>query len=139
MISDEKEARWCEMISASDSRFDFELGLDPEKGVRWRGEPPYPDLKLRECKEVQVRRFVSQTMVVTASVPEDSDQTELIIDRLVAELEGGRQVELVRTARPAEREEVLDPDVCRACEGKIVDKSETVMHEGEPYHRRCME
>ena len=139
MISDEKGQRWCDMLAAADSRFEFRLGLDPESGVKWRGEPPYPDLVLREVKEVQVRRFVSQTITVSASVPEDADQADIIIDRLVAELESGEEVELARSARPAVGKEVLRPNECRACSEVIVDDSEVVMYEGEPYHRRCME
>ncbi len=138
MISDVKLRRWCEMISAADSKFGFQLGI--KHGTKWEVEPPYPDLEVASAKETHVRRLVLQELVVSASVPEDDDAADLVVTRLVAELEGGREVELNRHAQAAgeDVEAEIPMDVCCACGERICDPSIREMYEGKPYHKRCI-
>jgi len=138
MPSEKKIERWCQMVSAVDSRVVFKLGMD--EGVRWDTEPPYPELRLVEVEESHVRRTMLQRSIVEATEPETEDGVYLIVERLVAELEDGREVELQKYVGPVpEGQEPAHPgNVCRACEVEICDESEIVLYEGEPYHRRCM-
>lgn len=139
MISDKKLERWCELLGASDSKFVFQLGID--SGVRFDATPPYPDLVVQDSSIVHVRRVVVQEIVVTATVPEDHDQAEIMVQRLVAELETGQELELMRTAQPvAESEKNVDMSVCGACGEPLageIDEFNTVVIEDAPYHRRC--
>lgn len=128
--------RWCELLGASDSAFEFKL--DIESGTRWETNPPYPDLCVRSVDMVHVRRFVVQRAVVTASVPEDFDQAEIVVQRLVAELENGQELEMMRDAYPAKSaEKSVDPGVCESCGNNIVDEMDVIWIEEKPYHRRC--
>jgi hypothetical protein len=136
LISDEKLNRWCEIIGANDSAFEFNLGV--EQGTQWQQKPPYPDLKVVDSSLVHVRRIVVQRVVLTASVPEDYDQAEIVVQRLVAELENGQELEMMREACPAkESEKVVDPGVCEACGQNIADELDTVWIGDMPYHSRC--
>jgi hypothetical protein len=136
--SEEKIDRWCQMLSADDCAFSFGLGL--QAGAKWEAHPPYPDLKLVSVVEPHVRRIVLQEAVLEVSDPETGDGAYLRMKRFVAELEGGQEMELNRVVEPVPdgSEPALPGNVCRACDLEIVDESEVVMYEGEPYHRRCM-
>lgn len=139
MISDKKLAKWCRLVDASDSRFEF--NLDVSDGVKWEASPPYPDLVVRNSKIVHVRRTVVQELLLTASVPEDRDQAEIVVQRLVAELETGQEIELMRQANPAaDSDQIVDMDVCTACGEQIAGGSDgfnTVVINDKPYHKRC--
>ena len=138
MISDDKLMSWCQMISSDCHTIDIPLGL--ESGSRWETKPPYPDLFAIDVKETQVRRVVLHEVVVAAEMAETEESGVIKITRLVAELEGGNQIELSRVAEPASSDEAAAPtDVCNACNGKIVDESETVMIDSLSYHRRCVD
>lgn len=137
MTSEARLQAWCEMIMAHDSDVQFELGL--KKGAVWDTKPPYPDLEVVETKDMHVRRIVMQESMLRARMPETDDEGYIKVSRLVAELENGQELELNRTAEPASDDSPDEPDnICRACDLQIVDDSEVVMHEGKPYHRRCM-
>lgn len=127
------------MIGAPDSAFEMRLGLT--KGTQWGAPPPYPEVVIENAKETHVRRIVLQDLVVNASEPETEDSAYIHVQRLVAELEGGEEIELSRITTPAKQENApaLPSNVCRACETPIVSKSETVIVDGEPYHKRCVE
>jgi len=119
--------------------YDLRLGL--EKGVVHAARPPYPELVVVGNQERYVRRTVLQQLKVLASVPEDGKEELIEVSRLVVEVEGGEEIELVRTARPAEQEEEPkrkpDPSTCMACGGPI-PYGEGRELDGEFYHKRCV-
>ena len=61
--------------------------------------------------------------------------------RLVAELETGQEIELMRQANPAaDSDQIVDMDVCTACGEQIAGGSDgfnTVVINDKPYHKRC--
>lgn len=137
MTSERKLLTWSEMIAAQDSVIQIPLGV--EKGSQWETKPPYPDLEAIAVKEKHVRRLVMQDITMMASMSETGEEGLIRVVRLVAELEGGEEIELSKSATPISSDEPAEPDYkCRACGAMIVDDSECIIHEGKPYHRRCM-
>ena len=137
MPTDERIERWCQLLTAADSLFEFKLGL--ATGTSWKARPPYPNLKALGTKDVHVRRFVLQQLDLEVSVPEDDDVANIAVERLVAELEDGREVEIARTAKPATvQQSAIDNNVCPACDDQIVNMDDAQEHEGVLYHKRCM-
>lgn len=138
MISDNKLQTWCGMIVADCDTIDIPLGL--ECGSKWNTKPPYPDLLATSVQEIQVRRIVFQEIIVAAEMTETDENGFIKITRLVAELESGNQIELSRVAEPASSDEAAMPnDICNACNGRIVDESETIIVDSLSYHRRCVD
>lgn len=130
---------WADVIADMKSPYEFRLGL--QVGAKFAARPPYPDLDVIGVEEVYVRRILLQQLVVSTSVPEDGGAVEhLEVQRLVAELEGGAEVEISRAARPLERQEIpVDKTTCAACR-KAIPHGEAVEHKGAAYHRgRCID
>lgn len=130
--------RWEDLLGDIGAPFEFKLGLQP--GARYQAPPPYPDVEVVSVEEVYVRRIVLQRLHVSAASPEDQVEQALEVVRVVAELEGGDEVEMARTASPyvEQRPRPVDIARCAGC-GKPIPHGEAVVHEGEAYHRgRCI-
>lgn len=130
--------RWADVLGDVAAPYDLKLGLEP--GTRFDARPPYPDVRILDVEEVYVRRVVLQRMLVAAFTPEDdgSPKEQLEVLRLVAELEGGEELEIHRTARPLEPKEVpADKGKCAAC-GVAIPHGEAVETEDGAFHPRCV-
>lgn len=133
LASDSKTKKWIEFISADDSPYEFTLGL--EKGTIWQGEDPCPNMQLTENKELHVRRFVMQKMKIVAG---EGETALLNVDRLVAELEGGSEIELSRTVYRNEDDVIKkDENICESC-GERIRTDDKVEIDGCFYHSRCV-
>ena len=130
---------WANLIAARDTKVAFALGL--KKGMKWDTEAPYPFMQVVDTREIHVRRFVAQNVTVEATA-EDGNRGFIKVQRFVAELENGEEVQLSISAIPAsdkcDGEQAIDY-FCRACDTEIKIKSERVVLDGKPYHRRCVE
>jgi hypothetical protein len=125
-----------ELLGLPDAPYDLTLGL--EAGTAFEGGPPWPDLRVLAVREVHVRRLVWHEIDVIAERAEDNQREPVRIARLVAELEGDREVELDRQAIPiaALEEPAIDVGRCAACNGKI-PRGDALIREGAAYHERC--
>ena len=125
-----------ELLGLPDAPYDLTLGL--EVGSTFEGAPPWPDLRVTAVREVHVRRIVWHEIDVVAERPEDGEREPMRIARLVAELEGDREVELDRQALPLAALEApqIDPSRCAACGGKI-PRGDALIRAGAAYHERC--
>lgn len=111
-----------------------EFTLDTADGERIEAEAPYPNVDVVSAEVKPVKRLVYQTIVVSAS-KDDLPAEQVVIGRLVAELEGGSEIEIQRDALPLNAGEV-DTSKCVACGGRILP-GEAVIDESGAYHERC--
>lgn len=130
------------MLASIEAPYEFTLGMGA--GTRFPARPPYPDLAVLEADDVHVRRVVLQRVVVDASAPEDQGAKEhrqaYEVLRLVAELEGGAEMEIHRTATEVSgsKDRPIDPTRCAAC-NRPIPHGEGITASGRAYHRRCIE
>jgi hypothetical protein len=132
------EAMWSKLVSHATGPYD--VRLDVGEGDELTAPPPYPYLKVLASKVVQARRLCWQVVDVEAQDPEHPEARALLrFGRLVAELEGGGEVELDRHPLPLvdPPARAADPSTCGACDQHI-PQGTGVEHEGAWYHRRCM-
>ena len=118
----------------------YEFNLELEKGTKYPGKPPYPELLVLSNDTAHVREIRWQRVVVRASIPETGKMDNVQIMRLVAVLEGGQEMEMSRIALPVdiENDTPEDPTTCAACHGKIPHGAGT-KHEVKWYHTgRCL-
>ena len=128
---------WSKLVTHPSGPYDITLAV--KIGDELAAPPPYPYLRVVEVELVQARRLVWQMVTVDADDPERAGTGErLRFGRLVAELEGGGEVELDRHALPTEDPApAADPGTCGAC-GQRIPQGTAVEHDGGFYHRRCM-
>ena len=125
-------------LMGRDSPYEFSIGLSP--GTRYEAPPPYPDLKIKSSKVMQVRRILYQEIEVEAERIEDNELENIKVFRLVAELEDDREVLLEQFALPSNliEDSKVDITTCEGCGGTI-PPGEHEIYEGKAYHKRCIE
>lgn len=127
-----------ELLGNKEGPFEFALGIS--SGTRFEGVAPYPDLEVVNSTEVHVRRMVWQVLDVSARLPERIDAEPLRICRLVAELEGGGEVEFERQILPLDEMKIQEVNItkCAACLGNIPE-GDAIISDNIAYHQRCFE
>jgi hypothetical protein len=122
----------------------IQFALDTPVGSVTEEAEPYPRLVVTDTHLLYVRRLVWQTLDVDARSA--SGQAErLTIGRLVAEIEGGGEIEMQRTVIPTDALADRPPDVttCGACGRSIPDGEAVVIPGGDgppaAYHPTCIE
>lgn len=117
-----------------------QFGLQTPVGAVLPEHPPYPRIVVTDTGVQYVRRLVWHTVDVIAR-SEESGQTErLTIGRLVAEIEGGGEIEMQRTVIPTEAldDRPVNVNTCEAC-GRPIPDGDAVIVERAAYHRGCVE
>lgn len=130
--------RYDQLLAQPECPYEFSLGL--EKGTKYPGKPPYPQLLVLESQDVHVREIRWQRIVVRAESPEVERKENVQVMRLVAVLEGGGEMEMSRMAMPIEVDEKpdADPTKCAACRTAIPPGAGVLGDDGLWYHRdRC--
>ena len=126
-------------FEGSDSPYIMKLGQ--EAGSQFQAKPPFPDANILECDEVYVRRMVLQRTVVRAFTPGENGARDIEVVRLVAELEGGDELEIFRTADemtdPVPSPANADKARCAGCHGNI-PHGDGIPHGDDVYHERCL-
>jgi hypothetical protein len=137
-MSESRHARWLAAVQAPDAPHD--LSLAAAAGDELRAAPPWPDLTVLGVEVTHVRRLVMQSVTVRAHAIDEGDgHVDLVIARLVAEVEGDAEIEIMRVVTPAGVEAALAPDLttCTACARPII-RGEAVELDGGAYHRNCL-
>lgn len=118
-----------------------ELSLDLSAGSILSAPAPFPSAEVVSNDSAPVRQLVYQTLRLRARPVDDPDAPaeEVILGRLVAVLDSGAEVEILRDALPAD---VDDPEVdtsrCESCGGPILSGEKFQKHDGKAYHDpRC--
>ena len=125
-------ALWLSLLGDPSGPYDWTLETKP--GNAHRVQPPYPHLDVVSVDVVPVERLAWQAIRVRGDHATGSG--EVIIGRLVAQLRGGGEVELHRTAVGAAAVEAPAPiPTCGGCGLKIwagprVDEAGTYYHPG---------
>lgn len=129
---------WSELLGSPDSPYDFPMDL--EEGARYEVPPPYPDLKVLKAQQTQIRRFVLHEIDVEARADEREKVRRYKVRRLVAEVESGEEIELMRMAITSAElsDAAIDKSKCTACGGNI-PQGFAEMIDGLPYHSRCVD
>lgn len=126
-----------EMLGSAGAPHD--LRLDSAVGEVVAPGAPWPTVEILRSEVAPVRRLVHQTLVLRATRPGEPDAPAeiVVVGRLVAELEGGGEVEIQRDALPADADNPeVDTSTCAACGGPIVPGDARV-EDGAAYHARC--
>ena len=131
-------SKWAEMFGASDSPYEFPLGL--EVGAKYKVPPPFPDAEVKAVFERYPRRIVVQQVDLEASADEMDKREDIRVFVVVLETEDGQQIELNRWAAPAAEldKPVVDISTCHGCGGKIPEGQARVIG-GKAYHGRCVQ
>lgn len=112
----------------------YEWTLDTAPGERYpKVAPPYPSIDVVAVDVVPVERLAWQTIRVRGNHAAGSG--EVLIGRLVAQVAGGAEIEMHRTAVGAAGEESDARPTCAACGLRIWAGAVEV--DGHPYHPRC--
>lgn len=126
-----------EALGSANAPHDFRLDLEP--GATLAAEAPWPVAEVISSSVAPVRRLVYQTLLLRCARPGEPDAPAeiVVLGRLVAELENGVEVEILRDALPADASDpAVDLSTCGACGGPIV-AGEARVEDGVAYHARC--
>jgi hypothetical protein len=116
-----------------------EIDLSVCAPTHWETSPPYPELKAVKASISHVRMIALQEITVEASEPESAIGGQILVQRLVAQLENNQEIELMRSAAPVTGEEAhIEDGICKACGVPFADESQIEIYEGEQYHKTCM-
>ena len=131
---------WTDLLGSEDAPYDFEL--ETEAGTRYEARPPWPNVEVVGVDNFRIEEFVQQVLRVKATMPEDGVEQDLIVNRIVARLQGGGEVEIKRMALPTESIiEEVDISRCGACGDNIVPGDAVILDTEEgraAFHQRCV-
>lgn len=137
-MTETRHARWLAAVQAPDAPHD--LSLAAAIGDELRAAPPWPDLTVLGVEVAHVRRLVMQSITVRAHAEDEGvDHADMTIARLVAEVEGDAEIEIMRVVTPVDIEQAVAPDMntCAAC-GRAIIRGEAVELDGAAYHPHCL-
>jgi hypothetical protein len=125
-------ALWISLLGTADGPYQWSLDTAP--GEKWRVAPPYPSLDVVAADTVPVERLAWQAIRLRGD--HATGTGEVIVGRLVAQLAGGTEIELHRTAIGADAADAPAVASCAKC-GAPIFAGATVEREGRTYHERC--
>lgn len=131
-------AKWLRLLGAAEAPHEYALALQPGDCVP--AAPPYPDLRVTAVDTAYVRRVVMQTITATATAADEgAEAVEVVVARLVAELEGGGEIEIQRLVGPAQAGAADEVDLtrCAAC-GRSIIAGEALVVGVRAYHPACV-
>ncbi len=126
---------WIKLIEDPNGPVQFSLGT--QVGGVVEENAPYPRLVVTNKQKLYVRRLVWHVLDVDARSDDSNQRESLTIGRLVAEIEGGGEIELQRSVVPSDlfEEQQEDSSTCAAC-GEAIPV-DPVVFDGKSYHKRC--
>jgi hypothetical protein len=126
-------ALWVQLLGAPGGPYEWTLTTAP--GERYPNvNPPYPSLDVVAVDVVPVERLAWQTIRVRGD--HAAGTGEVLIGRLVAQVAGGAEIEMHRTAIGAAGEASEDRQLCARC-GLRIWGGAARDEDGNPYHERC--
>lgn len=127
-------ALWLSLLGAAEGPYQWSLATRP--GERWRVAPPYPSLDVVAVDTVPVERLAWQAIRVRGD--HATGTGEVIVGRLVAQLAGGAEIEMHRTAVGADAADgPSERPTCAACGAPILAGAIVTDDAGHAYHARC--
>jgi len=129
---------WIKLID--DPNGPVQFSIETPVGAVIEEKSPYPRLVVTNRQTLYVRRLVWHIIDVDARSEDSIQRQSLTIGRLVAEIEGGGEIELQRSVVPSEifEEQQNDLSTCNAC-GENIPEDTAVIFDGKSYHKRCTE
>jgi len=117
-----------------------QFGLQTPVGAVLEETPPYPRIVVTDTHVLYVRRLVWHTIDIDARAGDAGKSERLTVGRLVAEIEGGGEIEMQRTVIPTDalNQRPIDANTCAAC-GYVIPDSDAVIIDDAAYHRGCVE
>lgn len=134
--------RWIEAIRSQATEYAFSEGL--ATGEVLRAPAPAPVLEVLATATLAVKEMrIHSVQVRAAKTVDDPDGVPIHVLRLIAVLEDGDEVEMLREAVAGESDHSEEGGTprCAACDGNIWDhdiSGQAIAIDGLLYHRLCV-
>lgn len=134
--------RWIEAVRSQSTEYGFHNGLGT--GDVLRAPAPAPTLEVLATATLAVKALrIHSVQVRAATAVDDPDGVPIHVLRLIAILEDGDEVEMLREATAGESDHTEERGTprCAACDGNIWDHDiagQAIAIDGLLYHRLCV-